>query len=109
MMLSRVPALASLPDERAVEAIHEEAHRLADTPESLPRLLEWASRSPRSHAALLEEAMSYGIPEPDYDADGEPVCGSVLGKLLAFAQTFAIVNTLEQAVADHRDDQPARA
>lgn len=100
-MIQNPPATA-VPAEVDIEWLHDLAHR--STPPDLPALLDWLTTADTyQRASRVEDTLAeLGIPEPDWDENGDDVPGSVLRKLLYWAHVAAVVDFFDPAGADAR-------
>jgi hypothetical protein len=73
-------------------------HDLADTLalDELPELLSWAATSPAAPALIDATIVELGVPEPELDADGVPVPGSIFRKLLHYAHAEHVLHALQR-------------
>lgn len=71
------------------EALYDYAERL--TPFDLASLVGWVLVDRRAAALVDETIAELGVPTPEQGADGEPVAGSVLLRLLRYARIEAYV------------------
>lgn len=91
-MTTAMPATAMSIQQPDEEALYGVAERLAFF--ELTELVGWVLTDRRASALVDETIAELGVPEPDYDADGEPVAGSVLRKLLRYAHVEAMYRAL---------------
>lgn len=81
-----------LPGSISDEAVATLACDLALT--SMPELLQWVTTSPEAPELVDQTIAELGLPEPDLDAEGRPVAGSVLRKLFYWSNVEAVRRAL---------------